>query len=353
MKRLVGTALAFSSLILGLAPMTVLAQAGLTISTAYPAVTVDPAGTAKFDLDITTPTPERVDLTVSGAPEGWTARLRGGGSTISAVYTSAVPTSTSAAPAEPRATATLEVTLPETVAPDTYTITISGTSASGLTASLGVDLTVQQAGTGSVSMNAANPLLQGKAGTTFTFDVSVKNDTNQEIPFVLDVQGPAGWTVTTAASMPQGVAEWQGWSFTTDDFWTRTAPSQSREANVRARGVFAVADPDEWDDKGSPSSSGKFDSTMTSPAYDVTGKSTVRLEYGSHYLQEGTQRGTVSVSFDGGPAQIVKTHNADGLAQRISLNVTVPSGARTARVSWRLFDAGNNWYWAVDAPRLS
>ncbi|WP_052685304.1 alkaline phosphatase family protein [Lentzea aerocolonigenes] len=166
-------------------------------------------------------------------------------------------------------------------------------------------------------------------------------------------QGPAGWTVTTSSSMPQGVAEWQGWSFTTDEFWTRTAPSQSREANVRARGVFAVADPDEWDDKGSPSSSGKFDSTMTSPAYDVTGKSSVRLEYGSHYLQEGTQRGTVSVSFDGGPAQMVKTHNADGLAQQISLNVTVPPGARTAKVSWRLFDAGNNWYWAVDAPRLS
>ncbi|MFJ8960830.1 alkaline phosphatase family protein [Lentzea sp. NPDC102401] len=166
-------------------------------------------------------------------------------------------------------------------------------------------------------------------------------------------QGPAGWTVTTASSMPQGVAEWQGWSFTTDDFWTRTAPSQSREANVRARGVFAVADPDEWDDKGAPASRGKFDSTLTSPAYDVTGRSSVKLDYFSHYLQEGTQRGTVSVSFDGGAEQVVRTHDANGLAQQISLNVTVPSGARTARVSWRLFDAGNNWYWAVDAPRLS
>lgn len=166
-------------------------------------------------------------------------------------------------------------------------------------------------------------------------------------------QGPGGWTVTTASSMPQGVAEWQGWSFTTDDFWTRTAPSQQREANVRARGIFAVADPDEWDDKGSPSARGKFDSTLASPGYDVTGKSSVRLDYVSHYLQEGSQRGTVSVSFDGGAEQVVRTHDANGLAQQISLNVAVPPGARTARVSWRLFDAGNNWYWAVDAPRLS
>ena len=163
--------------------------------------------------------------------------------------------------------------------------------------------------------------------------------------------GPAGWTIRTTA--PQGVAEWQGWSFTSDDFWTRAAPSQQREANVRARGVFAVADPDEWDDKGSPSSSGKFDSTLTSPAYDVTGKSSARLEYVSHYRQEGTQKATVSVSFDGGPAQVVQTLNADGLAQQVSLNVAVPSGARAAKVSWRLYDAGNNWYWAVDAPRLS
>ncbi|MEV6241433.1 alkaline phosphatase family protein [Lentzea sp. NPDC051838] len=166
-------------------------------------------------------------------------------------------------------------------------------------------------------------------------------------------QGPAGWTVTTSSSMPQGVAEWQGWSFTTDDFWTRTQAGQQREANVRARGVFAVADPDEWDDKGSPSSSGKFDSTMTSPGYDVTGKTSVKLDYVSHYRQEGAQKAAVSVSFDGGPAQVVKTHTADGLAQQISLTVAVPSGARTAKVSWRLYDAGNNWYWAVDAPRLS
>ncbi|TWP47818.1 nucleotide pyrophosphatase [Lentzea tibetensis] len=166
-------------------------------------------------------------------------------------------------------------------------------------------------------------------------------------------QGPAGWSVRNATAMPAGVAEWQGWSFTTDDFWTRTAPAQEREANVRARGVFAVADPDEWDDKGSPSSSGRFDSTLVSPGFDVSGATTARLEYVSHYRQDGSQRATVSVSFDGGPEKVVQTLTADGLAKQISLDVAVPAGARSAVVSWRLSEAGNDWYWAVDAPQFT
>jgi uncharacterized repeat protein (TIGR01451 family) len=203
MKRSVAFALALGSLLLGLVPATVLAQ-GLTISTPYPAITVDPGGTANFTLTITTPTPERVDLTVSGVPDGWTTRLRGAGSTINAVYTTAQPQSTAATPPEPTATATLEVSLPDTVPPDTYHVSVAGHSASGLSATLTVDMTVLQAGTGSVTLSATNNLLQGKAGTTFTFDVSIKNDTNQEIPFTLDAQGPSGWTVT---AIPSGQAQ--------------------------------------------------------------------------------------------------------------------------------------------------
>jgi uncharacterized membrane protein len=204
MKRSLVFALAIAGLLVGLAPVSVMAEGGLTITTAYPALTVDPGATAKFDFQVTTPTPERVDLTVGGTPDGWTARLRGGGSTISAVYTSATPQGTAAAPASPTAAATLEVTLPQTVAPNTYTITVQGQSASGLSATLTLDITVQQAGTGSVSANAQNPLLQGKAGTNFTFDVSLRNDTNQEVSFVLDVQGPSDWTVT---AVPAGAAQ--------------------------------------------------------------------------------------------------------------------------------------------------
>ncbi|MET8852940.1 alkaline phosphatase family protein [Amycolatopsis sp. NPDC004625] len=173
---------------------------------------------------------------------------------------------------------------------------------------------------------------------------------------------PAGWTVRNAAGMPAGVTEWQGWAFTTDDFWTRTAPGQEREANVRSRGVFAVADPDEWDDKGSPSSRGTFDSSLISPALAVSGKSAVDIGFVSHYRQDGTQRGALTVSFDGGaerpvlsygPESSTANKGGDVLAQPTSASVAIPAGATSARFTWRLYAAGNNWYWAVDAPHFT
>jgi len=200
MKRSLVFGLAIAGLLVGLMPVAVMAEGSLTLTTPFPAVTVDPGATAKFDITFTTPTPDRVDLTISGTPDGWTARMRGGGSTVSAVTTSATPVGTAAAPASPTAVATLEVTLPETVAPDTYHITVQGRSAAGLTGSLSVDLTVLAADVGSVTATAQQPLLQGKAGTNFTFDVALKNTTNQEISFVLDVEGPSGWTVTATPS---------------------------------------------------------------------------------------------------------------------------------------------------------
>jgi uncharacterized membrane protein len=119
-----------------------MAEGGLTITTPFPAVTVDPGATAKFDVTFSTPTPERVDITITGTPDGWTSRMRGAGSTISAVTTSSTPVGTAAAPTSPSATASLEVALPDQVAANTYQVTVQGHSASGLTASLTVDLTV-------------------------------------------------------------------------------------------------------------------------------------------------------------------------------------------------------------------
>jgi uncharacterized repeat protein (TIGR01451 family) len=204
MKRSLVFALAIAGLLVGLAPVSVMAEAGMTVTTPFPAVTVDPGATAKFDITFTTPTPERVDITITGTPDGWTSRMRGSGSTITAVTTSAVPVGTAAAPASPTATASLEVALAEAVDPNTYRVTVQGHSASGLTASLTVDLTVLASNVGSVTGTAQQPLLQGKAGTNFTFDVALKNDTNQEISFALDAEGPSNWTVT---AVPSGQAQ--------------------------------------------------------------------------------------------------------------------------------------------------
>ncbi|MGW6279951.1 alkaline phosphatase family protein [Kribbella sp. NPDC055071] len=170
-----------------------------------------------------------------------------------------------------------------------------------------------------------------------------------------DVKGwthttPSGWTIDNTGLGTGGVREWQGWSFTTDDFWTRAAPDQSRESNVRARGVFAVADSDEWSDK---TRSGLFNSKLTSPAYDVSGASTAVLTFSSHYLKSGAETASVLVSFDGGTPQTVLTYTGDTIAKLERLTIPVPAGAKGVKVTWSLAKGDNDWYWAVDNPQLT
>ncbi|MER7281134.1 alkaline phosphatase family protein [Dactylosporangium sp. NPDC000244] len=157
--------------------------------------------------------------------------------------------------------------------------------------------------------------------------------------------GAAGWTIDNSRMPTGGVTEWRGWALTTDEFWTRAEAGQSRELGVRGRGVIAVADTDEFADK---TGGNAFDSALISPAYSVTGKTSVTLAYTTLYRQEGSQKGDVLVSFDGGPATTVKAYRADAIARDESLGVTVPAGARTMRVTFRMYDANNNWYWMLD-----
>ncbi|MEU8242276.1 alkaline phosphatase family protein [Actinoplanes missouriensis] len=161
---------------------------------------------------------------------------------------------------------------------------------------------------------------------------------------------PSGWSVDRSRMPSGGVTEWRGWSFATDEFWSRAQSGQERENALRTRGVFAVADSDEFADKPGGAT---FDSTLVSPAYPVTAGKTVRIGYVTHYRQEGGQKGDVLVSFNGGADQLIKRYAADALATAESLPVTIPAGATSMTVKFRYYDAANNWYWVIDDLRVS
>jgi hypothetical protein len=160
---------------------------------------------------------------------------------------------------------------------------------------------------------------------------------------------PAGWSIDNSKMGTGGVTEWRGWSFTTDEFWTRAAGGQNRELNVRARGVFAVADPDEWADKPTQ---GTFDSTLLSPSWTVAAGTTRTLHFVSHYRHYAGQVADVQVSWNGGTPQTAKTYTGDAYARREALPLKVPAGATSARVGFRM-RGDNTWFWAVDAVRLA
>ncbi|MFI5645169.1 alkaline phosphatase family protein [Kitasatospora sp. NPDC051705] len=155
---------------------------------------------------------------------------------------------------------------------------------------------------------------------------------------------PAGWSIDNSRMPGGGVTEWRGWAFATDEFWTAAQLGQSRETNVRARNVFAVADSDEWDDK--THGAGQFDSTLVSPAYPVAGPGRATLSFATDYKVDGPQTGDVYAVFDNGAPQLVKSYRAD-LNTVEHLPVTVPAGASSVRFQFR-YTGTNSAFWTVD-----
>jgi len=162
---------------------TALAADSLSLTTPYPAVVVAPGSKVSFDLSVKTSSPDRVDLSVADVPSGWTATLHGGGFIVDAVQTDG----------KTAASASLDVSVPATASGTTHLV-VTGTGG-GQTVSLGLDIRVA-ADTGSVTLESDTPSLKGSSSTTFTFNLTLDNNTSQDLTFVVNATGPDGWTTT-------------------------------------------------------------------------------------------------------------------------------------------------------------
>ena len=146
-----------------------------------------PGATASFDISVTTEKAGRVDLAVSSVPDGWTAVLRGGGFTIDGVETDGTTTPTKV---------TLNVTVPADATGGTTRITVKGTTSSGASTSLTVDIRVTPNAAGDVTLTTDTPQLKGASNASFSFSLTLNNDTPDDLPFSVTATGPDGWTVT-------------------------------------------------------------------------------------------------------------------------------------------------------------
>ena len=160
----------------------VLAASELVVTTPYPAIVVGPGSKVSFDLTIKTTSEARVDLSLSGAPSSWTAKIRGGGFDISAVQTNGKDVTT----------ASVDITVP-TDATGTTTITLTA-RALGQTVELPLAVTVEASAAGDVTLTTDVPAQRGSSSQTFTFNLTIDNTTSQDLTFSVNAQGPEGWT---------------------------------------------------------------------------------------------------------------------------------------------------------------
>lgn len=269
--------------------------AQLTISTTYPSITVDPGGTAKFPLQVTSPVIERVDLTVAGAPDGYTTTLKGSGLIVGSVTTTGTNAS---APLE------LDVKVPAGTAPGTTPITVHGVSTSGQ-ADLKVDVVVADTSGGEVSLTTDVIGQRGSTTQTFTFNLKLSNDTAQELTFTFAGVGPDGWDVTVQPS------------------------SQAQAASV----IVGAGDSENLSATVKPA----FDAiagdypivvTATSGDYSAQAQLTVELT-GSYSFSMTSSDGRLNTSVTAGgsttyPVIITNTGSAD--LQNVVLTATAPTG---------------------------
>ncbi|HJQ81620.1 MAG TPA: hypothetical protein VJ828_16780 [Lacipirellulaceae bacterium] len=162
---------------------------------------------------------------------------------------------------------------------------------------------------------------------------------------------PPGWTVDNS-NHTNGTLEFNGWTFLDPVFWNATA-GQDRNQFTRGQNVIAVADPDEWDDDGSPSSSGQFNSFLTTPSISLAGQQagSLNLHFDSSWRPFADQTGTVTVRYDAGnEIELLRLDDSvpDALNGEILVPLNNPVGATSAVISFGLTMAGNDWWWAID-----
>jgi hypothetical protein len=186
-----------------------------------------------------------------------------------------------------------------------------------------------------------------------------------------DIPSP-GWT-NDASGVPgiespatDGVTEWAGWGFAKKDWWVETAGDQRRSEFTLGLGTVAIADDDEWDDADHPKpiSNNPYDVWLSTPPIDLFAArpGTVRLKFDSswrpEYDDDYHQTASITVSFDGGEKIEVlrwesnsaspNYHDDNSTNQTITLDIPNPAGASSMVLTFGLFDAGNDWWWAID-----
>jgi hypothetical protein len=191
---------------------------------------------------------------------------------------------------------------------------------------------------------------------------------------------PSGWAVddsgVPSVNVPTaGVAEWEGWSFADKAWWIAAAQDQRRSEFTLGEGVVAVADPDEWDDRGSPAATlGFFNAWMTTPPIaigSVPSTIPLSLRFASSWrdeccdegpLRNNNQTAVVRVRFDQAPPQEILRWESDPASpafkndapnETVAIRFERPAGASLATFEFGLLEAGNDWWWAVDNVTLT
>jgi uncharacterized membrane protein len=214
---------------------------GLFLMTDYPAVTVRPGETTNISLRLQNydMPPERMDLSVSGAPSPWNAKLLGGGQPVDAAM----------AATNSSVSLSLRLDVPKDAPIGTQKFTVNATGSS-TKLTLPIAVTLAKDLPAKLTLTPQLPELRGTSKSSFEYQLSIKNDSGKKETVSLAAQAPQNFDVSfteqygsqelNAVPIDAGASKDVKLKVTPPN--TAAAGQYKVEARVSAEGTSATAD---------------------------------------------------------------------------------------------------------------
>lgn len=189
----------------------------LSLITEFPSREIGADDVVSIDLDLRGNRPGNVDLEAREVPEGWSVSFRGRGDTVHSAYV------------EPgqETSLSLRIETPADAAAENYQLLVVA-SGEEATAELPLTFTVIQEQPQQLSLDVRLSTVSGSPSSTFRYDATLENESNQELSVNLSSNSPAGFS--TAFML--GGEEVTGLTL---------GPNQSRQIAVEVRPASGVA----------------------------------------------------------------------------------------------------------------
>jgi uncharacterized membrane protein len=200
---------------------------GLFLMSDYPAVTLRPGETSSINLKLHNyeVAPERLALSVSGVPAGWTATIMGGGQPIAA----AMPATNSSVSLE------LRLDVPKNAAVGTQTLTVAAAGGSTNIA-LPIAVTLAKDLPAKLTLTPQLPELRGNSRSNFEYQLGIKNDSGKKLTVSLSAQAPQNFD----ASFTESYGSQELNAVPIDAGQTKDVKLKVRPPNTAAAGSYKV-----------------------------------------------------------------------------------------------------------------
>jgi uncharacterized membrane protein len=274
---------------------------GLYLLTDYPAVTLQPGTTSTVSLKLHNYAlaPERLALSVTGVPQGWTATLLGGGQPIAA----AMPATDDSVSLD------LRLDVPKDAGIGTHTLTVSADGGTSHV-TLPVAVTLAKELPAKLTLQPQLPELRGSSRSSFEYTMTIKNDSGKKL------------LVSLAADAPRNFDT----SFT-EAYGTQQLTAIPVEAGKSKDVKLKVSPPDTVD-------AGHYPVTARIAAEDARASAQVALDItGEPKLTLAGREGLLSARATAGKESsipVVVSNTGTAPAENIQLSGNAPSGWKIA-----------------------